>query len=112
MPPLAMSPATLCVPIVTWSVASWSVTSKPPTDECRGLEAEAEEHLVADRHGGVDACDLPVGELRGAAVLLHVEAEQAVDVVERAVAVRVAKDRGVRYAVAVVRRCGVREVAG
>ncbi len=43
-------------------------------------------------------------ELRGAAVLLHIEAEQRVAVVEQAVAVRVAEDRRVRHAVAVVGR--------
>ena len=46
-------------------------------------------------------------QARGAAVLLHVEAEQGVAVIEQAVAVRVPVDGRVRHAVAVVRGRGI-----
>ena len=50
-----------------------------------------------------------MGQLRGAPVLLHVEAEQRRFVVEHPVAVRVTVDRAVRHPVAVVGRGGVVE---
>ena len=73
------------------------------------LDADEDEDLIAHVHGGADPRDLPVGQLRGAPVLLHVEAEQRRFVVEHPVAVRVTVDRAVRHPVAVVGRGGVIE---